>query len=58
LKSRDREDAAHRLRVLLGIRDGTPSEVVLDMQLDRLTSERRHELTRRAAELRQELGHE
>jgi DNA gyrase/topoisomerase IV subunit A len=55
-ESRGREDAADRLRALLGISHGTPPEVVLDMQLERFTVERRQQLARDAADLREALG--
>lgn len=55
-ESRGREDAAERLRALLDISDGTSPEIVLDLQLDRFTVERRQQLARDAANLREALG--
>ncbi|WP_164478001.1 hypothetical protein [Nocardioides pantholopis] len=54
-ESRDRADAAERLRVLLGLPAGTPAEVVLDLQVGRFTAERRQALAREVADLRQTL---
>jgi hypothetical protein len=51
-QSRDREDAAERIRKLLSIQDGAPPEVVLYMQLASLTTERRLDLAHNIPDLK------
>ena len=46
-------EAAHRLRELLGVGDKVDPTVVLDMQISRLTKERRDQITARVNLLRE-----
>jgi DNA gyrase/topoisomerase IV subunit A len=43
--SRSEGEAEGRLRDLLGVQDGTPARLVLDMQMRRLTEDARSRLT-------------
>ena len=54
--SRDREEAAAKVREVLGLAAGVPPEVVLDMQIWRLTSESRAEMSADVLQLRGLLG--
>jgi DNA gyrase/topoisomerase IV subunit A len=50
--ARDRKEAAAGVRELLGLPEGVPPEVVLDMQFSRLTAESRASIAAEVAHLR------
>jgi DNA gyrase/topoisomerase IV subunit A len=50
--SRSEGEAEGRLRDLLGVQDGTPARLVLDMQMRRLTEDARSRLTQEIEDLR------
>lgn len=54
--SRSESEAEERLRDLLGVQDGSPARLVLDMQMRRLTEDARSRLTQDIEDLRELLA--